>query len=793
MLRNYLMVGLRTLRRAKLYSTINIMGLAVGLAVAILIGLWLKNELSYDKYNANADRIYRVTTHFKMADFSQTMATSAPPIASVLRSLPSVLAATSLCVDKGKFVVRCEEKEFVENDLAYADSGFFSVFSLRLDEGIPSAALTAPNTVVLTKSFATLLFGKADPISKVISIYLGSKPEDFTVTGVMEDVPDNSHFHFKMLASLSTFYLANPSVPNGWFYNTNYNYFVLRPNATIGSVERQLTAAVRQNLGTAFVRQYSWGVGLQRLTDIHLFSHLSMEIEPNGNIRTVLIFLAIGLFVLFIAIVNFISLSTARYTDRAKEIGIRKVVGADRKRLIFQFTGEAVLLTFISTIVAVSLAEIALPFFNALTDRSLSISIWDLAAIVLGGLIVGVFAGSYPTFFLSSFAANRIFTKGTVLKRGGAAFRKGLVVTQFALAVAVIISTIVIARQLNYIENRDLGLNKDGVVVLPLYSQQLAEDYNPLKAELSACPGVTDVSGSWGELGNSDWQNELQYAGTTLFKCNWLGVDYNFIKALQIHMVSGRRFSANVAGDSSGAIIVNEVAANKLSALGLLDKPLKVAVNDIKPTSLHVIGVMNDFNYLSMYHPVQPFFLVLTPQNIGYIYVRISPQNIESTLVNLAAAWKKIVPEYPFEYHFLAKQLDRSYGSARRLGEVFGIAALLSIIISALGVFGLAGYTVERRTKEVGIRKALGASVGDIGILLTKEFAALVIIANLVAWPAAYYFMNRWLGDFSFRINLGVAPFLLAGAIALVIALLTVSFHAIKAATANPVESLRYE
>ncbi len=580
MLKSYLKMALRTLRRAKLYSAINIIGLAIGLSVAILIGLWIQNELNYDSFNSSASRTYRVTTQFKYGDFTQKNATSAPPIAGVLRSFPSVQASTALFFKSGPVIIQSGINEFTEDRLAYADSGFFTVFSFKLLEGNPFTALVAPRSLIITESSARLLFPDTDPLGKVVTLNSGSGPENFEVTGVMEDIPQNSTFHFNMAVSMATFWSENPGYANHWYFNTFYNYFVLRPGASLSTAIRQLTSVDEENFGKSFFAQYFFQIGAQQLTSIHLHSHLAMEIEPNGNMKTLLIFLAVGVLILFIAIMNFVSLSTARYSDRAKEIGIRKVVGADRRKIVHQLMAEAGILAFISAVIAVSFTEVALPYFNALTDRSLSINFTDLLAVVISSIVVGLLAGSYPAYYLSSFNATMVPRRQAVAERGGATFRKGLVVTQFALAVVVLIATVVAAEQLHYLLNRNIGFNKNQVVVVPMYYQSIARNYPLLRNAFTETAGVVDVTGTWGDFGKAEWKNTLKYQGKVLFETNWFAVDYDFVKAMEIPLVSGRDFSRGVAADTLGAVIVNREAAQRLREMGLFDKPLVAGVSE---------------------------------------------------------------------------------------------------------------------------------------------------------------------------------------------------------------------
>lgn len=793
MLGNYLKTSYRLFRRAKLYSSITIAGLAIGLAVAMLICLWIQNQLSYDRYNADAGRIYRVTTHFKMGDFEESLATSAPPIAAALRTFPEVKFVTGLTGYSKDAVVAFGQRRLDVPELAFADPSFFKVFSLLLLEGDRSSVLSAPNTVVLASSVAKLMFSGSDPVGKTITLRQDGIELRCVVTGVMQDIPQDSHFHFKALVSSSTFYNMNPGYRDKWYYSTAYTYFMLKPQAHLSSVGTELSAEIRSHLGADFIKHNSWGIGFQRLTGIHLHSHLAMELEQNGNMQTLMIFLSIAFFVLLVGIVNFLSLSTARFTDRAREIGIRKVVGADRKQLFVQFLGEAIAIAMFSTIVAVSLVEMCLPFFGRLAGAQLSLSVPDLVAILLGGVAVGAVSGSYPAFLMSSYRPVGIPGTNSLPKRNAAVFRKILVVTQFVVAITAMISGVVIASQLDYLRNKDLGFDKKDIVAIPLQHRGMEGKYYFLKQQLDEVPGVESITASMGGFGFADFKNEIKYHGNVLFKCSWLGVDYGFLKTMKIALVSGRTFSKDFPSDTAGAVIVNEAAAARLAALGVLDKKLELGIYVNRKPNMHVIGVTKDFNYLSMYNPIQPFFLILNPRRPGWVYVRISSRDIKSTVGRIRKVWDQIDSGYPFEFSFLDSQLNSSYVSDRRLGRIVGIAALLSIFIGAIGIFGLASYSIERRVKEVGIRKVLGASSHGLVVLLSGEFAILVLAANIIAWPLAFYLTKRWLDNFAFHIGTDPLAFTGVAAIVFVVAVGTVAFKAARAARANPVESLRYE
>ena len=793
MLKNYLKSSLRFLKRSKVYTTINLAGLSIGLAVAILIGLWIKNELSFDRYNKNADRIYRVTTHFAMSKIGVINAMSSISAANALRKISGVQNVASFEGMLGKAIIKYNNTEFEEKNFTYADSNFFKVFTIRFIEGNPSMSLNSPNTVVINESLAKIIFHNENPIGKSLSLNINEKTENYSITGVMKDIPENSHFHYNMILSLSTLNAAIASGLNQWYANVFYNYFAIYPNASLNSIKKELNNIVEQNLGKPFIKQYSWKLDFQKLTDIHLHSHLLWEIEPNGNVKTLYIYLSIGILILLIAVINFVSLSTARYSERAKEIGVRKVSGADRKMLVTQFIGEAVMLTLIASIIAVSFAEAALPYFNELTGSRFAINTIDLLLVFASCILIGILAGSYPAFFLASFQPDLILRKDRVLKKGGVIFRKGFVVIQFILAAGIIVAALVIFNQLNYVNNKDLGFEKDNIIVVPLYSQESSEKYPVLKNEFMNAAGVVGVTGSSSEIGISSYENRLVFKNQNLFEANWLRVDYNFANALGIKITSGRNFSPDIPSDTNGAILVNEAAAGKLRKLKILDKQLEPGIDNLGYTKLHVIGTIGNFNYMPLYKSVKPLFFVVNPNYVGLIYIKVNPKYLSSTLAELKNIWEKIIPQYPFDYQFLDQDIAKEYKNDRKLSTVTDTASLLAIFISMLGLLGLANFTVEKKIKEIGIRKVLGASVSDIFILLSGDFIKLIFIADVIAFPAAYFFINKWLQTFAFRVGFSIWFFAATAFITLIAALATISFQTIKAAAANPVKSLRYE
>lgn len=689
-------------------------------------------------------------------------------------------------------VLRDKENAFDIDNFFFTDPSFFNVFTVKFLEGNPASALSSPNSIVLTKSIATRFFSDRDPIGETIEVSADvnsvSHWQSYTVTGVVEDFPQNSQFHPTTLASYSSIENSDSHLSN-WHMVSLYTYFLLRQNSSPQSVERELPLIVKQYMGK-WAEEQKWSLGLQKLTDVHLHSHLIGEIEPNGSIESVLIFSAVGFFVLLVSIINFISLSVARFSDRTKEVGVRKVVGAGRRQVVAQFIFEGIVLTFFAGILSISLAELLLPYFNNLTDKSLSLTVPDLIIAIMAILALGMAAGIYPALFLSSFKPTSIFRKEPLLRPAGLPLRKGLVVLQFAIAVGIIASTIIAGEQLSYVQNKSLGFNKDQVLVIPLRHEELMKKYPTLRQAFLQVPGVESASGASGQLGNTNFISNMWYDGKPLFQTRYLAVDYGFLKTMEIKVESGRHFSPDIPSDTSGAILVNESAADRLREMGLFHKQL--SVGGVYDTA-RIIGVTKDFNYRPLYYPVQPLVVFLQPSATRFMVVKLSSKNMMNTIGALEKTWKEIVPDYPLDWRFQDEAFEKAYRSDLTMATLFKIGAFLSIFISILGLFGLASYAVEKRVKEIGIRKVLGASVTDIVTLLTKDFLIIVAIGSVIAWPISYYLMNEWLNNFAYKIDLTIMPFLLAGGIALAISVAVVGLRAARAAATNPVESLRYE
>jgi putative ABC transport system permease protein len=804
MFKNYLRITLRNIRKYKAYSLVNLAGLAVGMACSILILLWVNDELSFDRYHTNAHQIYRIITKGKLADRDINLAVSPPPLAETfVQEFPEVLNAARLFRSREKVLVGYEDKSFNEERFYYADPTVFEVFTFSLIQGDSKTALLQPNSVVLTKAVAQRYFGDANPMGRTLTL---NRSLDFRITGVAEDVPSNSHFHFNFLASLSTLELSrSPS----WFNSSLHTYIVLRKDCSPSQLEAKFPAFIRKYLGP----QVKAGMGisiddffalgnkfdffLQPLTDIHLHSNLDFELEANGDARYVYIFSIIALFILLVASVNFMNLATARYSGRAREVGVRKALGSSRAQLVRQFLAESILLSFMSLVFALALVELLLPLFNGFSGKQLEVNLrsWPiLPAIIVGALFIGILSGSYPAFFLSSFQPVTVLRKSFEGSARSSWLRGVLVVFQFSISIFLLIGTFVVFRQLEYIRNKNLGFDKEHVVIVH-GADALGKQQEAFKQALLKSPAVAAATASNYVLGKDFDITGLKPEGSLeegFQAINLLCCDHDFANTLHLKMAEGRFFSRDFATDSS-SIVINETAARIFGFKEPVGKHLATAVKgDIQ--TLTVIGVVKDFHFESLHQSIRPLALRLLREGEGkYITVRMSLEDTGKTTAFIRDEWKKFAPQQPFEYAFLDDNFKEIYRAEQRAAQLFMAFSILAIFIACLGLFGLSSYTAEQRTKEIGIRKALGSSIAGVVFLLSKEFTRWVLVANVIAWPVAYYAMSRWLQSFAYRTSIGLWIFLLAAAVAFVVALLTVSYQAVRAALANPVESLRYE
>jgi putative ABC transport system permease protein len=809
MLRNHLRIALRNLRNQKAYSLINIVGLAVGIACCVAIMLFVRDELSYDRFNKFADQIYRPRLLGRVNGHDMNNAGS--PVAmgpAVYHDLPDVAAYTRLA-KSGSTVVRYENKTFIEERFFGADSTVFDVFTFPFVAGNPKTALTQPNTVVITESIAHKYFGSEDPIGKILN---AGKKDNFVVTGVIKDIPQNSHLHPDLMGSFTT--LQDSRNPT-WLSNNYYTYLLLRKGVDPVEFQQkldeelikygspQLKAITGFSLEQFRAAGNKYGYVLQPLTSIHLNSHLDYEIEPNGDITYVYIFSAIAIAILLIACINFVNLATARSEKRAKEVGVRKTLGSTRSYLVGQFMSESILMSIIAVILAVGIVELLLPFFNQIASKNMSLNLFSdpssIPVLVCFAVVVGIIAGSYPALFLSSF--HPIDVLRADLRRGGrkSILRSGLVIFQFAISIALFVGTFIIFAQLRYVQTKDLGFDTEETIVVDR-TNDLSNQLQSFEDELRTNSGIVSLSNSNAIPGNQGGDNaarlegapENQYEDIQQMFC-----DYDFAKTYKLGMADGRFFSKEHPSDSA-AVVVNEEVATSFNANRLVGRYLVIPGNGPGGTDLRceIVGVVKDFNYRSLHEPIRPLAIRLFPNRgfIGrFVTLRLAAGNHLSTISFIENVWKKYAGDEEFSWNFLDDSLQKLYAADQRTSEIAGAFSVLAIFIACLGLLGLAAFVTERRTKEIGIRKVLGASVAEIVALLSKEFVKWVLIANVAAWPLAYYVMNNWLKNFAYRTDMSLWIFVTSGAVALIIALLTVSSHAIRAATANPVEALRYE
>ena len=783
MLGNYLKVAVRHLLRHRLYSLINIAGLAVGMAACILILLLVRDELSYDRHHEKADQIYRVLQ-------GRSARTSYPPGAILRDAVPEVVEMVRLC--KWGRLVSYSEKRFEEQDFIYADPNVFAVFTFPLLKGDPQTALAEPFSIVITEEMARKYFGDEDPVGKVLRT---DNKHDYTVTGVLEKMPRASHFTFDFLATFvgaeKVFY---ENMLTHWGVSNFYTYLVLHESSSIPALEEKMSALIAPVIEEKHPELTPPHLVLQPLLDTHLHSaNLWGDIEVQGNITWVYVFSAIAAVILLIACINFTNLSTARSVERMREVGMRKVVGACRRHLVGQFMGESVFLTFIALLIGLALVELFLPFFNTLVDKKLGLFAGESRGVLWGlvgiALCVGIAAGSYPALYLSAFRPVEVLEGKVRSGRGGLLFRRGLVLLQFAISIALIAGTGVVYRQMEFMRHKDLGFDKEHVAVV----EMSGGDIELFKAEVAQHPGIVSLAGASDVPPDSYFRSAPIIPEGASERTKWarlIVVDYDLIETLGLALVAGRAFSSAFGTDEEEGLILTEAA---VAALGWESPEAALGKRCQIDGERTVVGVLKDFHFESLHAPVSPMAFEVRPSSTWLLVVRMRGDRIPETLDFLKGKWAAQFPDWPFDYWFVDQSFDRAYRAEERTGRVAGGAALLTIFVACLGLFGLASFTAEQRTKEIGIRKVLGASVPGIVALLSKEVSWLVIGANAVAWPVAYLAMDRWLQEFAYRIDPGVEIFALGGLLALAIAWLTVGWQAVRAALTNPVEALRYE
>jgi putative ABC transport system permease protein len=796
MLKNYLLIFWRNMTRNKVYAAINIVGLAIGIASCILIYLYVQHELSFDKAFSKHDRIYRVVNDLIVEDevekASVTHAALAPALAA---DFPEVEASTRM-ISRGKQVLRLDEKAITIDHTFWADSNYFQLFDYNMLEGDPKTALMEPNTMVLSKQVAAKFFN--DPLDAMFStLRIGSL--SYKVTGIFEPV-DAAHMRPNVLTSFATIPAEIRSSMNSNWGNTNtYTYILLGEATNLAAFQTQLPAFVdrRVAIGRPNTSERV-KLQLQPLADIHLNSDYLWEVFPVGKKSYIYIFSFVGLFILLIASINYMNLATARATKRAKEVGLRKVVGANRSQLVVQFLSESVLLTLLAVVLALVLVELMLPIFNALAEKNIPgtyfLDISFILALVVIGLFIGLIAGSYPALVLSHFKPVDILKTGKMPTGSGAFLRKGLVVVQFTISLVLIIGTVVVYSQMHYLKTQDLGFNKDQVLVvdIPSGDTTLVNKMPVVKTELLKHPNITSATTTAMIPGEStgvilfNVERDNQMVEKTF---NSIWVDYEFFDLMDVPVVAGRNFSKDMSTDLQYGIMVNETVVKTMG----WDDPIGKRLGGSDTTRAKVIGVVKDFNYTSLHSQIEPLVIMLAPRNNGYLMARVTPENMEASLAHVESVWQRLAPSHPMDYFFLDDSFNEQYRAEEKMLTIFGYFTFLTIVIACMGLFGLASFTTEQRTKEIGIRKVLGSSITGIVLLLTKDFAVLVCLAIIIASPVAWYGMQQWLQDFAYRTPISIWVFLVSGLLALLIAILTVSFKATRAALEDPVRALRAE
>ncbi len=802
MLKNHLKIAYRNFIRHKLYSFINVFGLAIGLSVCMIISLWVLRELSYDRFHENADRIYRVERElFRDNLYSRWPITGGRYKQALIDDYPEIVNAVRFW--KREFAIK-DHKNFVQRQEMYAvDNSVFEIFSFRLKEGDEKTSLSEPMTVVLTRENAIKYFGTEDVIGKSLTFEMGGEKTDFEVTGILEKVPGNSHIHFDMLISIAS-YKEEPY--EDWRSNYLYTYVQVQENTSKQDLEEKLINFVTQRLEPEYGDLLLQGRSIHEvlkmhlfpIRDIHLHPSINWEVEPEGNILSIYIFSSIALLILIIACMNFVNLSTARASKRAKEVSLRKTIGAQKHQLRGQFIQESVLLAFVSLALGFVLSSVLIQAFNRLFAESLSLysllQLKNLFILVGATLAVGVLAGLYPAYYLTRFEPVEVMKGGPLSGSGKSVFRRNMVIIQFSISIILIVGVFTVYKQMRYIQTLSLGFDKENVVIIPVRSQKVAQNYGSFRNELMQNPQIVSTSASSEVPADSHYSNSYvnrpeseEPISLILFTC-----DYDYVETYRMEILAGRAFSRDFSSDTEGTFILNESAARRIGwtpeeAVG---KKLEGAYSD---SAKQVVGVVKNFNFNSLRREIEPMALLLYPDNINAISVRIRPGDVRRTLNFIQTTWEGTFPEEQFEYSFLDSRIDQLYESEQKMQNLFIIFSSLSILVACLGLLGLVSFTAELKTKEIGIRKVLGASMGKIVLLLSKEFIKWILLANIIAWPLAWFIMNKWLQNFAYRTKIGWVVFLLAGLATISIAIFTFIFQTIRTASAKPANSLRYE
>ena len=789
MIKNLITTAFRHILKNPGYSILNILGLSLGIASALFLIIYVSDEISYDSYHEKADRIYRVSSKITEPDDQFTWIVAQIPFGpQVANDYPEVESYVRF-INMPRALYKYEDKEFNEEDFYYVDSTLFDIFTYKLVSGDVVSALREPGKIILSETVATRYFGSSDPIGKTLT----TGNNTFEVTGVIEDVPLNSHFRFDALASRSNL----PAQIGSWGNFGVFTYLLFPEGTDVSAFEKKM-----QGMYAAYMEPIFGSLNitieyiLEPIKRIHLYSTNANEPVPTGSITYVYIFAIVALFLVLIAAMNYMNLSTARSARRAREVGLRKVVGSHRRLLVAQFLSESIIFTVISLIISIVLLVALMPKFNLLAGKSFYLHVVyhpvvliSLLAVIL---LVGIIGGSYPAFFLSRFSPVTVLKGEITQGTAGSLFRKILVVIQFTVSVIMIICTLVVFRQLNYLKTMDQGFDQENVVGLQL-NGQMATKYPVLKLALRENPNIKYVGGTNTAVGEGSGKvlfNVETDQGMSSRGINFAVVDYDFIETLGIKMVEGREFQEDMPSDTLTGVVVNETFVKRMGWTEAIGK--KVELGDENTIRARVIGVMKDYHQTGMYNEIESLLLVTRPLN-NVVYIKLSGENVEETINYIESTWKEVFPDQPFVYTFLSERFGRQFEADEKRGLIFTLFTVLAILIACLGLFGLASYTVEQRTKEIGIRKVFGANEGVILRLISRDFLILTTIAIIIAIPVAYYFMSNWLENYVYPTKIGVPLLVIAGLLTILITFLTISYKAYQAAIMNPADSIKTE
>ncbi len=780
---NYLKVFFRNILRYKSQSFINLLGLSLGFICFTLIAFYVTFHFSFDEFHKNKENIYRLAT----PTIAKVPDLWAPHLKD---SFPEIKEFVRLQIF-GEVLVEQSDKKFYQNNGFYADSGFFKVFSFNLLKGNENTVLVNPFSVVITEELSKKLFGDENPIGKTLVMNLGEGKQPYNITGLIEDCPPNSHFKYSFFVSQSS---NNARWLNNWRWEQFYTYFLLQENINKGELEKKYSESIDNKIDDP---TFQHTISLQKLTDIHLQSNLHREIEPNQNISTIYLFSIIALLILTIAIINYINISSTQAINRGREVGVRKSIGAERIQLTMQFITESLIFIVVVFFISLVAAYFLIPIVNTLFGVILVGNFWDnrtlIAAIFLIAILTGVLNGIYPSLLLSRAIPTRVL-KGNFDLSNKVYFRKSMVIFQFAISAFLIISSMFIYNQMKFITNKSLGFNNDQVVSFEIRSEKMSEKISAFKNELLANSNITSVSLTSNLPGGSDWGIPIKAEGfkdEDVPNIRMLVVDHDFLKNYEIEIAEGRGFDKSFATDRS-SYIINETAAKAFNWENPLNK--KIAIPAVNRDWGEIVGVIKDFHFHSLHEKISPLMLFIPPENwFSKVSVKVKSANISNTMSFIEEKWKKFEQEHPFKFTFMDEYFSSLYDADNRSMKLVTYATIIAIIISCLGLYALISYTISIKTKEIGIRKVLGAKVADIIMLISKEFIILLIIANLIAWPVSYYFISDWLQDYAYRIDINMVVFLLGSVSGLLIAFAVIFQKVVKASLSNPVKSLRTE